>query len=271
VVEGNRFAFAGVPPDQNTSSGLSLRTPHNIVRRNEFYFCDGPGMGISTLTGLWDANDNHVYHNVLYHNGYPQLPGVETWKEAGLLVARHGSGTVTEDLAIKNNVFHDNKTHGIMFYYVDETPFDIAGNWLEAGPPGFADVESPVTPRDPTVPDFRLLPDSPCIDAGVFLTHVTATGSGSEIPVEDAGFFSDGRGIVEPDEVQLEGQSTRARIVSIDYAANIIVVDRELAFREGQGVSQPYEGQAPDIGAHEFAQAFTRLHVPVAFGRSHEQ
>ena len=264
VVEGNRFAFAGVPPDQNTSAGLSLRTPHNIVRRNEFYYCDGPGMGISTLTGLWDASDNHVYHNVFYHNGYPALPGVESWKEAGLLVAHHGSGTIIQDLAIKNNVFHDNKTHGIMFYYVDASAHVVEGNWIQAGDPGFADLSGPADPDDPTAPNFQLRSDSPCIDAGSFLTHVAATGSGRDIPVADAGFFSDGRGIVRPDEIQLE-DGDRVEIIAIDYERNVITVDRPTTFAIGQGVSLQYEGSAPDIGAHERPVATVPTYMPLAF------
>jgi hypothetical protein len=253
VVEGNRFAFSGVPPDQNTSSGLSLRTPHNIVRRNVFYYNDGPGMGISTLTGLWDASDNHVYHNVYFHNGYTALSGVEEWKQAGLLVAHHGAGAQIKDLGIKNNIFHENKTHGVKFYYVDSSDQAMAGNWEESGPPGFVDVESAPDPLDPAVPDFHLVPDSPCVDGGDYLTRTSGRGSGTTIAVDDAGYFSDGRGVVAPDRIQLEGDSVPALVVSIDYVRNTLTVDRQLTWYAGQGVSQPYEGHAPDIGAFEHA------------------
>jgi hypothetical protein len=253
VIEGNRFAFSGVPPDQNTSTGLSVRTPHNIVRRNVFYHCDGPGMGISTLTGLWDAIDNHVYHNVYYHNGYPALPGVETWKEAGFLIAHHGTGAEIKDLGIKNNIFYDNKTHAIMFYYVEKDSQVVEGNWEEAADPLFKDITSTVDPFDPSVPDFHLQETSPCIDSGVFLTRVVSPdGSGTLFQVEDAGYFINGWGIIEGDLIQLEGSVERARITQVDYNNNTITFDQSLTWTTNSGVSLAYEGTAPDIGAFEY-------------------
>lgn len=252
VVELNWFERSGVPPDQNTSAGMSLRTPHNIVRRNFFVDNDGPGLDISTLTGLWDASDNHVYHNVLVHNGYTALPDVEHWKQAGLLVAHHGEGAAIVDLAIKNNILHDNKAHGLMFYYTDRDAQVVASNWDEAGDPGFDDPEHPARPDQGPLGKYWLRPDSPCVDAGDFLTRTAAGGAGREIPVLDAGYFSEGRELVEGDLIQLEGQTVQARVVAVDYARNVLTIDQWWTWRAGQGVSQPYEGSAPDIGLYEY-------------------
>ena len=72
-----------------------------------------------------------------------------------------------------------------------------------------------------------------------------------EIPVADAGFLTDGYGAVQGDLIQLEAGTRRARVVAIDYEANVIRVDWPMSWEAGQGVAQPFNGARPDIGAFE--------------------
>ena len=101
--------------------------------------------------------------------------------------------------------------------------------------------------------DLRLASGSPMVDAGAFLTHATAAGSGVNLPVGDVLFFSDGYGIDgEPgDLVQLEGDTARARVVGIDYVTTTLTLSTPLRWRQGQGLSLAYSGIAPDLGAEE--------------------
>ena len=99
--------------------------------------------------------------------------------------------------------------------------------------------------------DFRQAEGSPMIDAGSHLTQVSENGSGSTIKVEDAGYFHNGFGVAESDSIQV-GLNKPARIMSIDYSNNTITVEDSLTWNKGDGVSLPYTGQAPDIGAFEF-------------------
>lgn len=94
--------------------------------------------------------------------------------------------------------------------------------------------------------NFHLQSDSPCIDAGTWLTYTTSLGSGNQIPMEDVSYFIDG------DLIQLEGQIQTARITNVNYDTNIITVNRTLTWSNGQGVSLQYSGNSPDIGAFEF-------------------
>jgi hypothetical protein len=96
-----------------------------------------------------------------------------------------------------------------------------------------------------------LKPESPAIDAGRFLTYTTEPGEGGDVPVQDASWFCDGFGMVEGDLVQI-GRNPPVRIRKIDYDKNVISVERELLWERGDGVSPPYRGKAPDIGAFEF-------------------
>ena len=100
--------------------------------------------------------------------------------------------------------------------------------------------------------DFHLQSSSPCIDAGTFPTTITSAGSGTQIPVADAKIFVDGFGIADGDSIQLQGQTQVARITSINYTTNVLTVDQPLTWTSGLGVSIPYSGSAPDIGAYEY-------------------
>jgi len=255
VIEDNFIVFAGVPPDQVSSAGLSVRTQYNIVRRNVFYFCDSSGVALSVDgSNHNDASNNYIYNNVFYHNGYLLLDDWDPRKN-GLMLARWvddaGHNSMT-NVAIKNNIFHENNLHAIYYYYVDEAEQVVADNWEEQGDPGFVDLTGQADPFDFTVFDFHLMPNSPCVDNGGFLTSATNSGDNStSLQVEDAGYFSDGRGVVAGDIIQMEGQTATAAISAIDYGANTITLQTPLSWQAGTGVSLPYFGDKPDQGAHE--------------------
>jgi parallel beta-helix repeat protein len=115
-------------------------------------------------------------------------------------------------------------------------------------------VNAPLRPvGDHSQFDFHFQSGSPGIDAGAYLTRVTSFGSGTQIPVNEAGYFTNGFGVGEGDLIQLEGQTQTARIVNVDYDNNLLTLDTSLTWTSGQGVSLPYSGSRPDIGAYEFS------------------
>ncbi len=123
---------------------------------------------------------------------------------------------------------------------------DMRSIWAD---PEFVDADlRPIgLPREH---DFNLAPGSPAIDAGQPLTRTVSSGSGRALPVEDAGYFYDGFGVTEGDQVQV-GASTFARVVSVDADRQVLSLDRDITWSEGDPVTLPYEGAAPDIGACE--------------------
>ncbi len=247
VVEGNTFAFSGRLPSSRGgvgSSAFSLRTPRNIVRRNIF--------SNNATSGLYfgfseDMGFNHVYSNVFFHNGHRDREGSRD--ASGLFLL----GGQIADLVVMNNIFWQNKDGRSVSFRSGADPARqfFSHNWQEAGDPHFANDETPADPFKPELLDFRLKATSPCIDAGGFLTRTTADGQGTAIPVTDAGFFTDGYGVVEGDLIQLEGDARQLRVLQVDYDGNVIQVDAPIAWKEGQGVSQPFSGARPDIGAYE--------------------
>jgi len=253
LFESNRIAFAAAASDATAGAGINLRTRNSIVRFNSFYnntdaavFMDGGDL--TEDYALW----NHVYGNTFYKNGLNSSDS-----EASIGLQNYGSSYQVKSNSFINNIMRGAKqvffVNGSGVSLAGQT---IAGNWQEAGDPLFVDVTTSYGPSNESLPDFHLKSTSPCIDKGVFLTTVTSpSGSGTSFTVKDAAFFQDGWGGIAADVIQLQGQTNKARITSIDYSKNTISFDSSLSWTSGIGVSSPYSGSAPDQGAFEYGSA----------------
>jgi hypothetical protein len=124
----------------------------------------------------------------------------------------------------------------------------VFGNLVGPVPQFVSSVPTGTKTAAAAIAGYQLTPTSPGIGQGTFLTTVTATGNSASLPVKDAGFFTDGFGIVPGDLVRLQGSSQPVQITHVDYAANIITLAQSVAFSAGQGLSINYQGAAPDIG-----------------------
>ena len=251
LFEDNRFSFAGKPPDDNGANGLVVRSPGNIVRRNMCYANKAAGIALHSMT-VSIPTDNFIYFNTIYHNGY--CDDIDHYWRCGIAFGNWGNGPLPGNIVV-NNIMHDNFNNKSIGGYGDAGPQKIYNNWMDEGDPGFIDDTLPLDTSDSTLPDFRLKSNSQCIDKGVFIAHITsASGSGTILTVDNAGFFYDGWGIPGEvgDMIQLEGQTDTAKIISIDYDLNRITVDRMVSWTQGQGLSLAYYGSSPDLGANEF-------------------
>ncbi len=251
LFEGNRIAFADIPPDDNGANGLSLRAPNNIIRGNLFYANGAAGIALASMKES-KPTGNCIYSNTFYHNGHNRL--VDRFWTGGISFGNWGNGPMPGNIIV-NNILHGNFENKSLTGYGEAGPQVILKNWKDEGDPGFANDAIPSDTDDSSLPDFRLKSGSQCIDAGVFLTKITSpSGSGAEFTLENAGFFFDGWGIPgeRGDRIQVEGRTETARIVRIDYGRNRITVSTPLTWERGQGVSLAYAGKAPDLGAFEF-------------------
>lgn len=241
LYEGNRFAFA------YKASGMSLRSSNNIFRFNVFYSNGLGGIQCVSMVDYTPAHYNRIFHNVFFHNGHEaDYSGFS----GGIYFCDWGQGDPIGNV-VKNNIFYENKGGPITTDAVD-TPQVVESNW-ETGDPLFEDDETPLDPFNPNLPDFHLQGASLCIDSGTFLTKITsADGSGTQFQIEDAGYFTNGWGMIDGDELQLEGSVQKARITDIDYENNIITVDNGLSWTQNMGISLAYSGTAPDLGAYEY-------------------
>jgi hypothetical protein len=164
---------------------------------------------------------------------------------------------------VVNNIF---TKHPSTFWYYQVNASDqiFRSNWLDsAASPQFTDVTTPYTATTPNLPDLSLRTNSPCIDAGAWLTTATSSGSGTALSVTDAGYFFAGLGNLVPgDTIQLQGTSGTARITAI--TGNTLTLNTSLTWTNGQGIALPFNGSRPDIGAYEFGagQPNTRPNPP---------
>ena len=86
------------------------------------------------------------------------------------------------------------------------------------------------------------------VNKGDFLAFANdSAAESSELKVNDSRYFAAPPDWEIADEIQIGEQ--RSKIDSIDYKRNIIHLSQPLSWGEGQGISLPYEGERPSIGA----------------------
>jgi hypothetical protein len=246
LIENNSFTFAAPYTSGNNSAGFDLRTDRNIVRRNAFYNNTDSGIILSdgsnpSITHSYPLL-NRIYQNTFYSNG--TASGGE---KCAIVFTSYGGLPNTSNYVV-NNVFNKQPST-----FLGSTSSQILkSNWLDtAASPQFADVTNAYTATSVHQPDLSLKANSPCIDNGAWLTTATSSGSGTSLPVADAGYFFQGVGALLPgDRIQLEGSSGTAQITAI--TGNTLTLDKGLTWTNGQGIALPYNGSRPDIGAYEF-------------------
>lgn len=260
LFEGNQIGYAADPSDDLGATGMTLTTSHNIVRFNRFYYNDVAGLTMCVFRGYCqDIVYNKIYNNTFLHNSLNEISS-----KSAIAFGIYNVDFIIKYNSIRNNLFFGHRqpygTYKLLLKDQDKAKIEdqfFAGNWDgdSQGDPKFVNASlSPGDPIDPDLPDLRLKPDSPCRDKGTWLTIITSPdGSGNSFSVEDAGYFMDGWGIkgVRGDEIQLFQSLQKARIISVNYETNMIKLDREVSWKQGQGISLSYNDTAPDVGAYE--------------------
>ena len=116
--------------------------------------------------------------------------------------------------------------------------------------------------------DFSLKSGSPAIDAALPLTRTTTAGSGRVISVVNARCFSSGYDIVPGDTLVIASSGATAQILAIDTDNQTLTVDHSLSWQANDGLTRPYEGSGPDIGALESKAAAADPVTPLSGGFS---
>ncbi len=264
LIENNRFGYAYVPCDTWGAPGTQISTPLNIFRRNYFYYNNLSGIQFSTTDNYHAGpNSNYVYNNTFMGNGWQTDGGSDDQQRSQIGFQNWSTSFTVKSNVIKNNLFYDApRVYGYNSALASDQTFANNYNGDASGNPLFinaTNVTSPIIPANPgdtNYPNLAVQTNSPVIDAGGALTTLTsASGSGTTFVVADANYFMDGWGIVPGDLIQLLGTPQTARITSINYATRTITVDTNLVWTQNQGITLPYSGNAPDIGAYESGAA----------------
>ena len=276
LIEGNIMIGGRNSSHTNGTRSFKLVAEENIIRNNLIRNnTASDSYGFTSDVYVYDSFPNSSINNRVYNNTVTDISRYATgltnyggdvevrynvWKN-NLIYANSESrqfadqgGPDNEYNSVINNLFYKSGVSDVI--YMRGNPRTVVEQ--DAADPTYW---SGNIQQDPNLDDdYRLLPGSPCIDAGTFLSTTTSTGSGTNIPVQDATYFMDGWGIIEGDLIQLESQSQTVRIVSI--SGNTITVNQSISWKEGDGVSLPYSGSAPDIGPFENALTNTPLSPP---------
>ncbi len=223
------YQYSDLPPMISSENRIYNNVVTNIAR-NPVQLLYSEGSGATSGFGVYD---NYFKNNIIYEN------------PANISLYVHNHITVKDNYFINNILYKSGTT-------------DIVSNKGVIQSVASANSSDPThfknnLQQEPGLDNnFKPTSFSPAINAGDFLTITSNSGSGIQIPVIDAGYFTDGFGIIEGDLIQLEGQTQTARITKIDYNSNVLTLDRSLTWTNGQGVSLPYSGAKPDIGAYEY-------------------
>lgn len=250
------------------SLGITMEAYFNIIENhaigthvyNNIVTGIGPGgaalyLGSSDNTGT--VHDNYFKNNALYNNGGILLnfningSGNGQWSDA--LYAQHklqANPGVVYNNYFRNNLFYSPSSISVIRANNTDFTTTTAQTWNSTlynsniqVAPNFNGNYSPIA-------------GSPTIDAGTFLTITSASGSGTQLVVGDAWYFSDGRGILSGDTIQI-GNNIRT-ITAINYSTNTITVNSSVTWTQGMYVSLPYHGSAPDIGVYEYQEGATQ-------------
>ena len=221
-----------------------------------------------------NVTDFRIYNNTTYKIGEGNVAAGVSANWYTINFTKNSTGG-----KLINNIFYDiARPEGSRGYYVDsssQTGFYANNNlgyetvrnqnfqWLSP----IVNEPNAVLGKDPLLSDqnngdFTLREDSPAIDKGGSLTKVSASdsGSGTNLVVNDAGFFQDGWAGVNPDWIAVGTTNNIVQISSINYNINTITLassisrnDNDLVwlYRDSSGRQVLY-GSAPDIGAYEY-------------------
>ena len=254
------------------SANAKFATTHGIFRFNRVFRNPHGPIHLYPFRDVW-LDRIRLYNNVFDDNGHYGI-------------AVRSSQEQTRDLVFANNIFSRNDPHGmerqiqlrggspgqvrmvrnafagtqrglpLVHDYGDSFTVEAlqeAAVQAEHGAryegnmdadPGFVDAETY---------DHALREDSPLRDAGVPLTRAVGAGESARLAVEDAAPFYDGFGIEgeKGDLIAVGAPDRRARVVEVDHDANTLLLDREVRWSDGDPVSLPWSGEAPDMGVYE--------------------
>jgi len=208
--------------------------------------------------------NNVVKNNILYHAARPNVLGA--WGTNSLISMNRDMTVDFDDQQIDGNLYY--ARYDVPYITMGPTTIDCGHlrGWgagydthsLVGVEPGFVDARPVAGPEG-----FAVRATSPCVDAGLVLTRARGGGRGRTLPVTDARYFTDGCDMIPGDRIVI-ADGPPVRVLDRDITTNVLTLDREVRWSDGDPVGLPYGGSGPDIGAYEHGMD---LRIGQAVGR----
>ena len=287
TIDGNTsWGTTGGDFEGNIGTSNTGRIFNNIFYKNwGTVIAAGSGLWNEPLAGSdKPLYQNHIYkNNIFFKNGEPgeNFPGT-IWnknKFEDVFIYYANLGGTTEEKENWNdkwisNLMEDTDNNNILLYsaYTNGKYKSLADL---SGP--IKDIDLPGTTWENNIQDnplfidpdglydrldldsvrnqFALDQNSPCIDTGDYLTFATNTGTNaSVIEIDDPHYFVGGNnssnwnGIIPGDTIQIGSEIVN--IISIDYTAKTLQIDRNIDWLNNEKVSMPFDGAKPNMGLY---------------------
>lgn len=246
--------------------GIMVTTSKNVIMRNNLVVENNRGIK-NLVNAMGICVNNNSYDSVIVHN--------TLYKNCAPYSARGGMtfGFILpiERIVVMNNILCETLSqfdlsfisggvrsdHNLIFnsrgIFVDWRGKNVS--WEQYKNLSSEDARSiaQVDPKFISInsDNYSLAPGSPAIDTGGFLTRAIGSGKGRMVKVLNSSFFCDGFGMVKGDFIKV-GNNKRMRIQHVDYYDKTIMLEEDISWSDGDGVSYAYEGLAPDMGAIEY-------------------
>ena len=238
VVELNRFSGTAPAGQSHYFNAIQHGGQESIVRHNVFTGNLGGGVNYQ----FYGDESLFVYGNRLYNNTFYD-------NRCYAIIGQSGASKRFSDNRVTNNLLYQNtdcRGGSRQVSLKNGRQVVLQNNAEVRSDPGFVDAVGG---------DLKLLAGSSQIDSGSFVAKAATTGSGTTLPVDDANWFYDGFDIAGEagDLIQIEGQSVAIRVLEIDYATDTLTLASSANWRRGDGVHLAFVGEAPDMGAFEYA------------------
>lgn len=250
--------------------GLAISQSSNIIIRdmivsNNNRSSDNANLNIKGLSwyslGAPTPTTVRMIHNIFYNNGRANS------QRAHFNIGDLLPDNVMTDIVVKNNIISEtaatydawfridpeemnynlfyNSLHDLLFMWM-LTPVDWETYRQTSEHDNFSLTDDPLF-VDAINNNFTLQAESPCRNAGGFLTTTTSSDTGTVVPVNDAAYFCDGYGLTTPDSVDI-GSNKNCLLTAVNIAGKTISVSVPITWNSGDAVSYPYSGSSPNIG-----------------------
>jgi hypothetical protein len=285
LIENNRLGYASANGINNGSEQLTLTTDFNIVRYNDMFGGDGPGIYFKSIENTYPRR-NRIYNNTITDNG--RYAGTYESSAApqvhNAIYVRYSASL--QDNQFKNNLIYNSPTGATenfscapSSYTCSDVGLIASNNWCVSadsgicsatGDPEFTSyptiTQSLIESRSKTSPDLTLQATSTAIDGGTYLTQANGAGVASTtLIVDDARYFQDGTwgsslSTVAGDWIAIGAVDNVHEISAINYAMNTITLALADTWADNATIwlykdssgNVVLAGTSTDYGAHEY-------------------